>query len=102
MVIERTDDEKIVMTFESKIDTFDIQSLIDYARYLEIQAKQADVDVLTNEFPLWLSKMNGFDESFRDDVEITPLVKSLCGVIKLPEDFDYKVEYQEYLTQKYG
>ena len=25
-----------------------------------------------------------------DDIEITPLVKSLSGVIKVPEDFDYK------------
>jgi len=34
-------------------------------------------------------------------IEITPLVESLSGVVKLPEDFDYKKEYTEYLTEKY-
>ena len=33
--------------------------------------------------------------------EITPLVKSLSGVIDLPSDFDEKVAYTEYLTEKY-
>jgi len=35
------------------------------------------------------------------DTEITPLVKSLSGVIKLEEDFDYKEKYTDYLTEKY-
>jgi antitoxin component of RelBE/YafQ-DinJ toxin-antitoxin module len=53
-----------------------------------------------------LSKMV---ESFLDsltkqkskDIEITPLVESLSGVVKLPKDFDYKKEYANYLTDKY-
>ena len=53
-----------------------------------------------------LSKMV---ESFLDsltkqktkDIEITPLVESLSGVVKLPKDFDYKKEYTNYLTEKY-
>ena len=36
-----------------------------------------------------------------EDIEITPLVKSLSGVIKLPADFDYKKEYSDHLTEKY-
>ncbi len=36
-----------------------------------------------------------------DDIEITPLVKSLSGVITLPEDFDYKKERSDYLINKY-
>ena len=35
------------------------------------------------------------------DIEITPLVKSLSGVINLPADFDYKKEYADHLTEKY-
>ena len=35
------------------------------------------------------------------DIEITPLVKSLSGVINLPPDFDYKKEYADRLTEKY-
>ncbi len=37
-----------------------------------------------------------------DDIEITPLVKSLSGVIKVPEDFDYKNERTDYLIEKYS
>jgi len=33
--------------------------------------------------------------------KISPLVKSLSGVIKLPEDYDYKKDYAEYLAKKY-
>jgi hypothetical protein len=53
MVIEKIGNEKIVMTFQNKIDAFDIQSLIDYARYLEAtahsHARQPDVDALADE-----------------------------------------------------
>lgn len=35
------------------------------------------------------------------DLEITPLVKSLSGVIKLEEDFNYKESYTGYLIEKY-
>ncbi len=31
----------------------------------------------------------------------TPLVESLIGVIDLPDDFDYKKEYHDYLEKKY-
>lgn len=35
-------------------------------------------------------------------IEITPLVKSLSGVITLPDDYDYKKDYTNYLTRKYS
>lgn len=41
-------------------------------------------------------------KSESDDIEITPLVKSLSGVITLPEDFDYKKERTDYLIRKYS
>jgi hypothetical protein len=37
-----------------------------------------------------------------DDIEITPLVKSLSGIIKLPEDYDYKKDRTDYLIKKYS
>jgi hypothetical protein len=37
----------------------------------------------------------------RESEKITPLVKSLTGVLKLPEDFDHKKAYADYLTAKY-
>jgi hypothetical protein len=33
--------------------------------------------------------------------EITPLVESLSGVISLPENFDHKEAYTDYLMEKY-
>ena len=35
------------------------------------------------------------------DVEITPLVKSLSGVIKINSEFDFKNDYSQYLSDKY-
>lgn len=35
------------------------------------------------------------------DVEITPLVESLSGVVELPDGYDHKEEYTEYLLEKY-
>ncbi len=36
-----------------------------------------------------------------DKIEITPMVKSLQGSIKLPKDFDYKSELKKRLSEKY-
>jgi hypothetical protein len=36
-----------------------------------------------------------------DESEITPLVKSLRGSFKVPEDFDYKEELAKILAEKY-
>ena len=35
------------------------------------------------------------------EIEITPLVESLSGVINLDKDFDYKNAYTDYLIEKY-
>jgi hypothetical protein len=36
------------------------------------------------------------------DNEITPLVKSLSGVITLPKGFDHKKSYKDHITKKYS
>ncbi len=38
----------------------------------------------------------------KTDIKITPIVKSLSGIIDLPPDFDYKKEYSKHLWKKYG
>jgi hypothetical protein len=35
------------------------------------------------------------------EIEITPLVKSLSGVVKLTDDYDYKKDRTDYLIKKY-
>lgn len=37
-----------------------------------------------------------------EEVEISPLIESLSGVINLPEDYDYKSDYKDYLNEKYN
>jgi len=37
----------------------------------------------------------------RTKEDISPLVKSLSGVIIIPQDFDYKDEYASHLAKKY-
>ena len=53
MLLERTDNDKIVITLHSSVDNFSLQRLIDYAKYLEAtagrKAKQKDVDILADE-----------------------------------------------------
>ena len=34
-------------------------------------------------------------------IKTTPLVESLCGVIELPKDFDYKKERAMYISEKH-
>jgi hypothetical protein len=34
--------------------------------------------------------------------EVTPLVKSLSGVIDLPKDFDHKTNYRKHIINKYS
>ncbi len=37
----------------------------------------------------------------KDDIKTTPLVKSLSGIIELPDDFDYKESRANYLLKKH-
>jgi len=46
----------------------------------------------------YLSKLVAPDDTY----EITPLVKSLSGVIDVPKNFDPKKEYKKHLLDKYG
>lgn len=36
-----------------------------------------------------------------EQITITPLVESLSGVVVIPNDFDYKSDYTDYLLEKY-
>lgn len=41
------------------------------------------------------------DSEMMEDSEISPNVLELCGIIKLPENFDYKADRLKYLEKKY-
>ncbi len=38
----------------------------------------------------------------KENIELSPLIKSLKGSFKAPGDFDYKKELKEELSKKYG
>lgn len=47
------------------------------------------------------SYLDNITKQKEEETVITPLVESLSGVIDLPADFDYKKEYDDYLSEKY-
>lgn len=53
MLVERNKNNKIVITLSSNVDSFGLQRLIDYMKYLEAtsksKAKQVDADKLADE-----------------------------------------------------
>ncbi len=63
----------------------------------KIYAKSNDISLskLIESYLSTLTKRN------RKEIEITPLVESLSGVITLEKNFDEKKEYANYLIEKY-
>ena len=53
MVIERNDNKQITITVSSEVDSFGLQRLIDYVKYLEATSKskamQSDIDKLADQ-----------------------------------------------------
>ncbi len=53
MLVERTNNDQIRITLSSSVDSFGLQRLIGYVKYLEVtsksKAKQSDVDKLADE-----------------------------------------------------
>ena len=53
MIVERTNKDQITITVSSAVDSFGLQRLIDYVKYLEAtaksKAKQSDIDKLADD-----------------------------------------------------
>lgn len=53
MLVEQKNNDRIVITLSSTMDSFGLQGLLDYIKYLEAtsksKAKQADVDQLADD-----------------------------------------------------
>ena len=66
MTITHTSKNQITITISSKVDSFGLQRLIDYSKYLEAtensKAKQSDVDKLADEVNAswWLKNRDRF------------------------------------------
>jgi hypothetical protein len=66
MLLERKTNNQINISISSRVDSFGLQRLLDYAKYLEAtansQAKQADADKLAEELNAswWIENKNRF------------------------------------------
>lgn len=74
------------------------ESVIEQAKQY---AKEQGVSLskLVQEFLLERAKSSR--QKSQDVFEVPDHLKELCGVIELPEDFDYKKEKAKWLTDKY-
>lgn len=79
-------DKKLTLSLNQNV----IELAKDYARSNNISLSKLIESYLTN-----LTKKKNSEE------DITPLVKSLSGVIELPDDFDEKEIYKDYLLKKH-
>ena len=79
-------DKKLTLSLDKSI----IESAKDYAKSNDISLSKLIESYLTT-----LIKRK------ESSTEITPLVKSLSGVISLDKDFDIKDAYADYLIEKY-
>lgn len=73
-----------------KLDEDIIEKAKEYAK-----AKKTSLSVLIENY---LQKITSEKKTKKN---ITPLVKSLSGIVKLPKDHDPKKEYSDYLSNKY-
>lgn len=73
-----------------KIDEDVIEKAKDYAKL-----KKTSLSALVENY---LHKVTSDKKAKK---KISPLVKSLSGIIDLPEDYDHQNDYADYLMQKY-
>jgi hypothetical protein len=79
-------DTKLTLNLDKSV----IEQAKEYARFHQIS--------LSRLIESYLSSLIAKKDS---EIEITPLVKSLSGVIKLDTDFNHKESYTDYLIEKY-
>tara|TARA_R110002072_G_scaffold32975_1_gene100113 strand:- start:763 stop:1017 length:255 start_codon:yes stop_codon:yes gene_type:complete len=76
-----------------KLDKSVIEQAKQYAKEQQISLSR----LIEN----YLASLTQKDKSNKKEIEITPLVKSLSGSIKAPDDFDYENAKHDYLMEKY-
>jgi len=79
-------DTKLTLKFDQAV----IEKAKNYAK-----AQGTSLSQLIENYLLHITSVKGKDD------KISPLVKSLSGIIELPKDFDPKKGYTDYLTNKY-
>lgn len=71
------------------------KDIIEQAK-LYAHDKNQSLSSLVQNYFLFLAEKNQVDE-----IEISPVVKELSGIIKLDNDFNLREEYGSYIMEKY-
>ena len=71
------------------------QTIIEKAKRYANEKGRSLSDIVEN----YLKAITKNDNT--ENIDLTPIVKSLKGTIKAPENFDYKKELSKSLTEKY-
>ena len=77
-----------------KLDKFVIDKAKDYA----VSHKRSLSRIIESYLRSLISKEDPKD---KDDIQISPFVKSMSTGVNIPSDIDYKKEYIDYLTEKH-
>ena len=72
------------------------RDIIERAK-LYARDKNQSLSSLVQNYFIFLAEKNQLDE-----IEISPNVKELSGIIQLDQDFDLKKEYGSYILEKYS
>ena len=78
---------KLTLTIEQNI-------IVRAKKYAKMKGRSLS-DIIENYLKVLTAEEN------KTDIEITPLIKSLKGSFKVPDDFDYKKELSKGLSKKY-
>lgn len=62
------------------------------------KSNQTSLSVLVENY---LRKLTADAKGKKQKRKVTPLVKSLSGIIDLPADYDHKMDYSDYLINSY-
>lgn len=77
-----------------KLDKFVIKRAKDYA-----SSHKRSLSRIIESYLQSIVNQNNTDD--KDEIQISPFVKSMTSGINFPTDLDYKKEYSNYLTEKY-
>jgi hypothetical protein len=71
------------------------QTIIEKAKIYANKRGRSLSDIIEN----YLKKIT--EDELKDDIKLTPIVKSMKGSFKIQEGFDYKEELAKRLSEKY-
>jgi len=84
-------DKKLTLSLDAVI----IERAKDYAKEQETSLSKMIESYLS------LITSSATPTTENNEVAVTPLVKSLIGVASVPEDYDFRSDYADYLMEKY-